>query len=256
MSKQNEIKSLSLVLPVFKQEETIIENISLLKNTLDRLPFPVEIIVVVDGFVDKTYSKLIEKKFDGVKVLGYEHNEGKGFAVRYGMLQAESEVIGFIDAGMDIDPSSVGMVVNHMIWYKADVIIGSKLHPVSQVDYPFVRKILSWGYRSMIRILFGLRIRDTQVGLKLFRKKVVKDVFPRLLVKSFAFDIEILAVSYDRGYKRIFESPIKLNFNNSSSIIGKNFWRTIYLMMVDTLAVFYRLKILHHYDKSESIQKI
>lgn len=256
MLKQNEIKSLSLVLPVFKQEETIIENISLLKNTLDRLPFPVEIIVVVDGFVDKTYSKLIKKKFDGVKVLGYEHNEGKGFAVRYGMLQAESEVIGFIDAGMDIDPSSVGMVVNHMIWYKADVIIGSKLHPVSQVDYPFVRKILSWGYRSMIRMLFGLKIRDTQVGLKLFRKKVVKDVFPRLLVKSFAFDIEILAVSYDRGYKRIFESPIKLNFNNSSSIIGKNFWRTIYLMMVDTLAVFYRLKILHYYDKSESIQKI
>jgi len=143
------------------------------------------------------------------------------------------------------------MVLNHFVWYNADIAIGSKLHPVSQVDYPFQRKILSWGYRTLIRILFGLRIRDTQVGLKLFRKKVVADVFTRLLVKHFAFDIEILAVAHSRGFKRIYEAPVRLSFDKASSIIGGNFWKAIFHMMWDTSAVFYRLKFLHYYQKQK-----
>jgi hypothetical protein len=165
------------------------------------------------------------------------------------MLQATGDVIGFIDGGTDINTTSIPMVLNHFVWYNADIVIGSKLHPVSQVDYPLQRKILSWGYRSIIRLLFGLRIRDSQVGLKFFKRDVVKDVFPRLLVKHFAFDIEILAVAYHRGFKRIYEAPVKLSFKDISSIVGTNFWKAIFLMMWDTSAVWYRLNILHYYDK-------
>lgn len=251
------INTISLVVPCFKQEKTIVENINTLERALRELPYKFEIIVVVDGFVDDSYTLLKKLRRPYLRVLGYEVNKGKGFAVRYGMLEAKGDVIGFIDGGMDIDPTSISMLVNHFIWYDADIVIGSKLHPVSQVNYPFIRKVLSWGYRSMIRVMFGLKVRDTQVGMKLFRREVVMDVFPRLLVKHFAFDIEILAVAYSRGFKRIFEAPVKLVFSNKSSIAGnsfvsvlsRSFWQAIIRMLLDTFAVFYRLRILNYYDK-------
>lgn len=243
------IKKLSLVVPAFKQEKTIVKDIKKLEKTLSQLPYNFEIIVVVDGFLDETYRKIKKIKNDRIKVLGYEKNHGKGYAVRYGVSRAKGDVVGFVDAGMDIDPTGISMLLNHLNWYNADIIVGSKLHPVSQVNYPMTRKILSWGYRTLTHLLFGFKIRDTQVGLKLFRKKVVKDVFPRLLVKQFAFDVEILTVAYQLGYRRIFEAPIKLNFKNQSSITSKGIRKIIFWMLWDTAAVFYRSRILRYYSR-------
>lgn len=249
------IKLLSLIVPTFKQEKTIVSNITSLQEAVKSLPFETEIIIVVDGILDDTYGMLKKKKSKYLRVVGYEKNQGKGFAVRKGMLEAKGDVIGFIDGGMDIDPTGIALLINHMVWYNADVIIGSKLHPVSQVDYPFPRKVLSWGYRSLIRLLFGLRVRDSQVGLKLFKRNVVRDVFPRILVKNYAFDIEVLAVAHARGFTRIFEGPVRLNFNKKSSITPGNFWKIIGLMLWDTMAVFYRLKILRYYKKPSQSYK-
>jgi len=249
MSEIEKTIKISLVVPTYKQERVIIKEINLLYKVLKELPYDFEIIVVVDGFVDNSYHLLRRLRRPNLKIIGYQDNKGKGFAVRIGMLEARGDIVGFIDGGLDIDPTSIPMALNHFLWYGADIVIGSKLHPVSQVDYPFSRKILSWGYRTLIRILFGLRIRDSQVGLKFFRKEVVSDVFPRLLVKHFAFDIEVLAVSYSRGFRRIYESPIKLSFDKASSIVGGNFRRAIFNMMWDTAAVFYRLKILNYYNR-------
>lgn len=243
------IKKLSLIIPAYNQEKTIVKNIKKLDDTLAELSINYEIIVVVDGMDDNTYQRAKTVKRKRVKVVGYPQNFGKGYAVRYGAMKGTGDIIGFMDAGMDIDPNGISMLLNHMIWYNAHVIVGSKLHPVSQVKYPFYRKVLSWGYRTLTRILFGFKIRDTQVGIKLFRKKVVRDVFPRLLVKQFAFDIEILAVAYLLGYKRIYEAPVKLKFNQKSSITSANFWNVIFFMLWDTLAVFYRLRIRRYYSK-------
>lgn len=241
---------LSLIIPSFKQEKTIIKDLKRLKKSLSALGINYEIIVVVDGFLDKTFSKVKKIESKNLKVFGYEENQGKGFAVKYGMLRARGKIIGFIDAGMDIDPEGIAMLLNHMQWYEADVIVGSKLHPVSQVSYPLKRKILSWGWRKLTHTLFGFKIKDTQVGIKLFKRKVVRDVFPRLLVKKFAFDVEILALSYALGYKRIYEAPIKLNFTGVSSISFLKLWKIVFPMIKDTLAVFYRVKIIKYYRKS------
>ncbi len=223
-----------------------------MSKTLDQLGTRYEIIIVIDGAVDKTFEKL--KSFHNrrsgrqIKILFYPKNQGKGHAVRVGMLKAKGDVIGFLDAGMDIHPTGFKMLLNHMEWYNADIIVGSKLHPVSKVNYPLYRKVLSWGYRQVTKALFGFKVRDTQVGLKFFKKKVVKDVLPRLLVKTYAFDIEILAVSYLLGYKKIYEAPVKINFK-SASINNSTMWKVIFLMLWDTAAVFYRLRILNYYKR-------
>jgi glycosyltransferase involved in cell wall biosynthesis len=240
---------LSVVIPAFNQQKTIVRDVKNIEKTLQTLGYNYEIIIVNDGSYDDTLKRIIKLKSSRIKVLSYENNQGKGHAIRYGMMRANGDIIGFIDAGMDINPNGFEMLLNHMEWYNADIIVGSKLHPVSKVNYPFVRKILSWGYRWLTRIMFGFKIRDTQVGMKFFKRNVVREVLPRLLVKKYAFDIEMLAVSYQLGYKRIFEAPVEINFKNST-ITTLNIWRTIFNMLWDTFAVFYRLKILNYYANS------
>ncbi|MEK7502697.1 MAG: glycosyltransferase [Patescibacteria group bacterium] len=240
---------LSLVVPAYKQEKTIVKDLATLNNVLASLNTNYEIIVVVDGFLDKTFEEIKKIKNKNIKVYGYQDNKGKGYAIKYGVEKAVGDVVGFIDAGMDLDPVAISMLLNHMEWYDADIIVGSKLHPVSQVDYPLVRRILSWGYRTFTHIIFGFGIKDTQTGIKLFKRKVVKDVFPRLLVDKFAFDIEILALAYALGYKRIYEAPIKLSFKGNSSISSTNLWKIIIKMFIDTLAVFYRVRVIKFYRK-------
>lgn len=244
------VKLISLIVPAYKQEKTIIKDLKNLENVLSSLQLEYEIVVVVDGFMDKTYEIVRKAKLRNVKLLGYEKNVGKGFAIKYGVESANGEVVGFIDAGMDLEPSEISLMLDIMEWNKADIVLGSKLHPESKVNYPIGRKILSWGYRTLTHILFGFRVRDTQVGLKIFRRKVAKAVFSKIVVKRFAFDIEVLAVAYRLGYTKIYEAPIKLNFNGASSVTSTNFWKIIISMLWDTAAVFYRANVLHYYDKS------
>src|SRR3989344_4929710 len=251
------IKLLSLIVPAYKQEKTIVKDIKNIDKILSSLPFSYELLVVVDGFLDKTYEKVKNQKskIKSLQVFGYKENKGKGFAIKYGVEEARGDIIGFIDAGMDLDPAEISIMLNIMDWNKADIVVGSKLHPDSKVNYPFQRKILSWGYRTLTHILFGFKVKDTQVGLKLFKKKVAKDVFSKIIVKKFAFDIEVLAVAYKLGYTKIYEAPIKLNFKGASSITSSNFWNVIFSMLWDTAAVFYRLKILKFYDKKQQVIK-
>jgi dolichol-phosphate mannosyltransferase len=247
------VKLLSLVVPAYKQEKTIANDVKHLSNALSAFSFDYEIIVVVDGYVDKTreIAEGLTQEFKNLRIIGYEKNKGKGFALKLGVAQARGDVIGFIDAGMDLDPTEISIMLDIMDWNSADVVIGSKLHPESKVQYPFIRKVFSWGYRTLTHILFGFKVRDSQVGLKLFKRKVAKEVFDKIIVKRFAFDIEVLAVAYKLGYTRIYEAPIKLNFSGVSSITSSSFWKVIFWMMWDTVAVFYRLKILHYYDKGK-----
>jgi glycosyltransferase involved in cell wall biosynthesis len=247
------IKLLSVVIPAYKQEKTITKDLQTMMKSLDTLGYKYEIITVIDGMVDNTYKNITSLKSSKIKIIEYQKNQGKGHAVRIGMLHAKGDVIGFMDAGMDIHPTGFNMLLNHMEWYNADVIVGSKLHPVSKVNYPLYRKILSWGYRLLTATLFGFRVRDTQVGIKFFKRNVVKDVFPRVMVKRYAFDIEVLAVAYACGYKRIYEAPVDINFRGGS-ITSKNLWNVVYLMLIDTFAVFYRLKILKYYNRKSVSQ--
>ena len=244
------VNLLSIIVPAYKQGKTIKNDIEKIENVMSQLRYDYEVIVVVDGFIDDTFENAKKIKSPKVIVTGYQHNHGKGYAVRFGMAKAKGSIVAFIDAGMDLNPNGISMLLEYFEWYNADIIVGSKLHPASKVNYPTIRKILSLGYRLLVKLLFGLTIKDTQVGMKFFRRKVLEDVLPRLLVKDYAFDIEILAVAYRLKYRRIYEAPVELEFKNSSSITSANFWKIILHMLNDTFAVFYRLKILRYYDDS------
>lgn len=238
---------LSVIIPAYRQEKTIIKDLKNIQSVLEQNRFDYEIICVVDGKVDRTFEEARKTNSSKIKVIGYEQNRGKGYAVRYGMARAKGNLVAFIDSGMDINPNAISMLLEHMKWYGSDIIVGSIRHSASKViGYPLKRRILSIGYHFLIRFLYGLRITDSQRGIKIFKREVLEKVLPRLLIKTFAFDIEMLSVANCLGFKKIHDGPVEMDARKFkySSIRTSTAWS----MFIDTLAIFYRLNILHYYD--------
>lgn len=238
----------SLIIPAYRKEKTIINDALRIKSVLEKIRYDYEMIIVVDGAVDKTADKIKKIATPKLTCISYPENHGKSFAIRTGMKVARGDYIMFIDSGMEIDPNSISMLLEHMEWYEADIVVGSKRHPASVVKYSAFRKILSYGYYYIVRILFGVNVRDTQAGIKVFRKKVLAKILPRLVEKKFAGDLEILVAARQLGYKRIYEAPIKLDYT-FSAITEAATLKSIVGILYDTLAIFYRTYFLRYYKK-------
>lgn len=248
-------KNLSVIVPFYKEAEKVQENIEILENELSQYFSNYEIIAVADNGKDETYQKILELEYTHprLKVYEYGRNKGKGFALKYGFEKSRGIYIIFIDGGMELHPKDIKVFLGLMDIYDVDAVIGSKRHPQSEINYPLLRRFLSRGYQFLVRIFLDINISDTQVGLKLFKRKVLEESLPRVLVKKYAFDLELLTVANHLGYKKILEAPVKLNYSNSI----KEFWlkdlirilKMTWPMLVDTLAIIYRLRILKYYDR-------
>ncbi len=248
MSKVSSNHFLSLIIPVYKQESIIVPNIREIKKALDKIRYPFELIIVIDGQVDRSYQRLRKAKIKQTRIIAYKKNHGKSYAIRAGMNQAKGDYVMFIDSGMEIDPNGISMLLEHMEWYDADIIVGSKRHPASQVSYSPSRKILSSGYYYLVKLLFGVNVRDTQAGIKIFRKALIKKILPKLVERRFAGDLEILVVAKALGYHRIYEAPIKLDYRLGKITSAANL-NAIWKILFDTLAIFYRYRILKFYNR-------
>jgi len=238
----------SVVMPAFNESDHIIKNLLETMETLNELRYDYEIIVVDDGSHDKTYLRAAEVMAshpDQVRVVYYDGNRGKGNALICGTRYASGDLVVFLDSDMDLHPVQLPVLFDVMECEGADVVIGSKSHPLSQVNYPLKRRIYSALYYGLVRLLFGLPVRDTQTGLKVFKMEVLRRVFPRILVKRFAFDIEVLANAHRLGY-RISEAPVTLHYRRK---FGRINWRDAFVVLVDTAAIFYRMRILRYYDR-------
>ena len=237
---------LSLIIPSYRQEKTIIKNVKAIREVLNEVRYDYEIIVVVDGMIDKTFQKLKKARLKKVHVIAYEKNQGKSYAIRLGMHFAKGDYVMFLDAGMEIDPNGISMLLEHMEWYKADIIVGSKRHPASKVKYSNTRLVLSYAYYYLVKALFRVKVRDTQAGIKIYRKSVLQKVLPRLVEKRFAGDLEFMVVSKQMGFKRIYEAPIKLNYGLAKMTSAAT-WKSIRGIIIDTAAIFYRAYIIKYY---------
>lgn len=240
---------LSIIIPAFREEKNIYKTIDDILKAHDVLDYDYEVIVVVDGSPDKTEEEAKRHHSSKVKVYSYKPNHGKGYAIKYGVSKANGDIITFTDAGGDFNPEQFDNCVKLLEIFDADFVLGSKRHPASRVNYPPVRKVYSWIYQKMIKVLFGLNVTDTQAGLKFMKREVAKAVVPRALVKQYAFDLEMLVIAKQLGYGRIFEAPVDMQFNTNGSGIK---FRTIWRMITDTFAIFYRSRILNYYRNSRT----
>ncbi|MFA5156105.1 MAG: glycosyltransferase [Candidatus Omnitrophota bacterium] len=245
---KNILEKVSIVMPAYNEEGRIVASIEEIVMTFNDFGCTWELIVIDDGSTDKTYaraSSLIEKYSGRLIVKKNPLNLGKGRALKKSLHYISGDYAVFIDADMDLHPIQVQTLFDIMRLDNADIVIGSKLHPNSRVNYPLQRRVISFVYYLLVKILFKLPCHDTQTGLKLFKTDVLRAVFPRILVKKFAFDLEVLANAHHLGY-RIAEAPIVLDSRRRYGRIGPT---SIFTTFWDTLAIFYRMHIAKYYDR-------
>ena len=172
-------------------------------------------------------------------------NGGKGAALRAGFDASKGEYVMLLDGDLDINPRQTPAFFNALVSNGADIVVGSKRHPRSVVQYPWHRRLVSFCYFSFVRLFVGLPITDTQTGMKLFRREVLGDALDRMLVKTYAFDLELLAIAASRGAK-IAAAPVVIRFGQKFGALKP---QTVHRMAIDTLAVFYRLRLLRYYAR-------
>ncbi|MHB8289372.1 MAG: glycosyltransferase [Acidimicrobiales bacterium] len=235
---------LTVVVPFFNPGERLDSHIASVVKTLEETGRSFEVIAVSDGSTDGSTSRLVETAPQSVQVVALPHNQGKGEALRLGMAMGRGRYVGFIDADGDIPAEILRSFAAIATGNGPDIVLGSKLHKSSQVIYPPARRLYSFSYRMMNRVLFNLNVSDTQTGVKLVRRDVLANVLPRMLEKRFAFDLELLVVAHRLGYRRHAELPVTIRERFTSTIS----LRAVRGIVLDTLAIFYRLRLIRYYD--------
>lgn len=203
---------LSVIIPAYNEEKRLPKTLAEIDRYLSKQSYDYEILVVNDGSKDRTIevAKSLVSQIKNLKPTGYEINQGKGYAVKFGMLEAKGEYRIFTDAD---NSTSIDQI--EKIWpeFKEnyDIVIGSRdvKGAVFDPPQPWLRQIiLGEGFKLFRKIIIGLwGIEDTQCGFKCFKKQVVEDVLPKCKINRFAFDPEILLIAKKIGYK-IKEIPV------------------------------------------------
>jgi len=239
---------LSFVIPAYNEELFIEDTLGTIDAFFKRKNLPYEIVVVDDGSKDGTLA--IARKYAGrnghVKVLSYRENLGKGYAVKTGFMQTSGSIVIFTDGDMDIDLGTISEYLEAL--KQGDIVIASKRHVDSQVERPLSRRILSEVFNGLVRFLTGLPLKDTQSGLKAMKKSAFIDIFPKLAVKRYAFDVELLAVANLYGLK-VVEMPVNIKLD--AEFKPKEMWH----MFLDLLGIAYRLRVIRWYQRQTSVAK-
>ncbi len=241
-------RKLSVIMPFYNESKNIVRNALEVLRVLREYGFQSELVLVDDGSRDNG-SDLLRKRFAGrrdVIVVRNDQNFGKGWAVKTGFEYCTGDFVLFLDSDLELSPRHLPNFFKVMIESNADAVIGSKIHPDSILDYPLKRRIVSFVYYSIVKLLFGLPVMDSQTGIKLFRRAALEKSLPKVLVKKFAFDIELLIILHRNGY-RIASAPIELKFSRGK--FGNIRFETFVRTFLDTMAVLYRDRILKFYRR-------
>ena len=239
---------LSVVMPGYNEGKHIRENLGIVAEILQELVARYEIVFVDDGSQDETFAEAQKAAAQNphIHVLTNGTNGGKGKALKLGTAEASGEYIMFLDSDLDLSPEGIDDFLRILFAEGADVVVGSKLHPESEIDYPLPRRAVSFGYYLFLRMLFRLKIRDTQTGMKLFRAEEIKSVMRLLVTERFAFDIEMLALLNRKGAE-IVSAPVKLVYGRETRW-GRIGVGDILNVFGDTLKIFGRIYIKRSYD--------
>lgn len=216
---------LSVIVPAYNEEKRLPDTLFDIDNYLSKQNYNYEIIVVSDGSTDKTVEvvKNLMAAIKNLIILDYKENQGKGYVVRQGMLEAKGEYRLFADAD---NSTSIDQVEKMWPYFKEgyDIVIGSRDVKGAILDppQPFHRRLLGEFFGLLTNILCGTwGIKDSQCGFKGFAQKTVENIFSQCRINRFAFDPEILIIGKKLGYK-IKEIPVHWKNDPESKVKFKS----------------------------------
>jgi glycosyltransferase involved in cell wall biosynthesis len=227
---------LSAIIPVYNQERKISILLAKVKEVLNSTSLNYELVIVNDGSCDNTLEVLQkEEKLDSrVRVMSYPQNKGKGYAIKTGVMQTHGNVVLFVDGDLDISPSLIIKYVKEL--ENCDLVIASKRHPLSKVNAPISRKVLSRIFNLVVRIATGIKLKDTQSGLKAGNGDVLRTIFNVMLITRYAFDVELLAIATALNLS-IKEMPIEITLDRRFKFLD------IVKMFIDVIVISYRFRV-------------
>jgi glycosyltransferase involved in cell wall biosynthesis len=211
-----ETPALSVVMPAYRLGPVIASNILAVVAAIEGLN--AEVVVVDDGSDDDTSSQaaLAAERAPNVTVVRHEVNRGKGDALVTGTGHARGAMVCFLDADLDLPPDQIAPMVARLA--QADVVVGAKRSSMSGGAYPTLRRLLSHLFAVATTGVFRLPIRETQTGLKVFKREVLTTVLPSVRLRGYAFDLELMVRAHRSGY-RIIEVPVRLGPSASGAAL-------------------------------------
>jgi len=218
MTPVAENPGVSIIIPAFNEEQRLPRTLAALERYRERFDGDFEVIVADDGSNDGT-AALVDRKartMPWLRLLKRPHR-GKGAAVRAGMLAAQQPRLILCDADLSMPLDQLDRFLD-VLDDGGQVVIGSRMLPQSRrYDNPPLRRLMSWGFNLLVRVMLVPGVHDTQCGFKAFQHEVARDLFGRQSLNGFTFDVEILYLARRRGY-RMLEVPIDWYFDADSRV--------------------------------------
>lgn len=236
---------LSIVMPYYNPGGMLGRNVTDVVSALSHTGLDFEVIAVSDGSTDGSGASIAALGQERVRHIELSRHTGKGEALRVGLAEGRGEYLGFIDADGDLPADLLEPFVSEIRTGDVDIVLGSKRHTGSDVAYPVVRRVYSWGFQQLVRVLFDLDVRDTQTGLKVLRREVLEAVLPLMVEQRFAFDLELLVVANRLGFNRFAELPVRIERRFGSTIS----LRAVAGILSDTFSIWWRLRVTGRYGK-------
>ncbi len=239
---------ITVIMPAYNESKLIYNSVMTTLEVVSKFVSDVEIVAVNDGSKDNTKEEILRaaEKDSRIKLVSSDKNRGKGNAIISGVAHATGDYIAFLDSDLELHPSQLESYLETMLRDKVEVVIGCKFHKDSKIKYPLKRKIISMGYYIMLIVLFRLKVKDTQTGIKLFKATALKPVAHLVRTSGYAYDIELLVALHRRGNK-IAQMPVELVHvrDSGENRIGM---KDVFKVFKDTMAIFYRVYFKHYYD--------
>ncbi len=235
---------ISVVIPMYNEEKIIKDTARVLHTYMDKEfgKGNFEILFSNDGSTDNSVKAVEELGLDGVFVVGYPKNQGKGCAVRTAMLEARGDVVMFTDADLAYGEAVIGGF--YEFFRKSPdtkMLIGSRnLNSDGYSEYTLLRKIMSKVFIKVLCIAGGFKLSDSQCGCKAFQNATAKQIFSKCEINGFSFDFEAIMIAQKLGV-RIDEIPVKIINHRESKV---NIIMDTFKMLSDVRRIRKRVKRL------------
>ena len=223
----------SIVIPAFNEEERLPGTLERFISAMEQTRIDFEFIVVSDGNKDKTADIARGFSHRRVTVLEFSERLGKGGAIKAGVDAAKFDYVGFMDADGPVLPQDLFQILEKLTSY--DCVIASRWVDGAQlvVPQPKSRIVLSRGWNALVRSLFRLPLKDTQCGVKFFKRSLSMPVLRAVMITNWAFDIALLYHFRKMGHT-ITEIPVTWSDSPGSRL---KVWRDVPIMFMSLIAV-------------------